>query len=155
MAGSRACALCACGIPDTFLEDSKCYHPPLCLEDGSPNTFLETTFNITSQGDYAYWLKNVNIPETPCQVWRYAHYNSYGTPQSKIRVAKATLQKVWKMASNSDVLTSSALQKIYEFQQLQYPPTVIWQLCNYMAVKTRDPTWFRIRSSCVSKKSFR
>ena len=140
-------------IKKTFLEDSNCYQEPLSLEDGTQNTFLETTFDITEDGDYAFWLKNINIPGQPTQVWRYAHYNSYGTPQSKIRVAKATLQKVWNMASNPDVLTSSALQKIYEFQQLQYPPRIIWQLCNFMAVRTRDPTWFRIRSSCVSKEN--
>ena len=129
------------------------YKKPLKLEDGTPNTFLETTFSLVD-GGYSYWLKNLNVPGQPCQVWRYAHYNSYGTPKSKIGVFKATLQKLWKMASNADVLTSSALQKIYEFQQLQYPPRVIWQVCNYMAVRTRDPTWFRIRSSCVTKKSF-
>ena len=38
-------------IPNTFLEDGKCYHAPLRLEDGSPNTFLETTFNITTERD--------------------------------------------------------------------------------------------------------
>merc|ERR1712185_276601 len=114
--------------------EGHCYQRPLKLEDGTPNTFLETTFSI-ADNDYTYWLKNTNVPGQPCQVWRYAHYHSYGTPKSKIGVFKATLQK------------------IHEFRQLQSPPRVIWQVCNYMAVRTRDPTWFRIRSSCITTKS--
>ena len=54
--------------------ESECYLPPLRLEDGGENTFLETTFEITEQNTIRYWLKNDNRIDAPPKIWRYAHF---------------------------------------------------------------------------------
>ena len=102
---------------------------------------------------YAHWIKNVNKVREPPTVWRYAHFQSYGTHTKKIGILKATCRKLHNMASDDDVLTISGIQKLQEFIKLQYPLRVIWDTCNYMAATTRNTSWFRVRSALLSKSS--
>ena len=139
---------------DKFLQDfeqSECYLDPLALEDGKDNTFLESTFHLNDKNGCTYWLKNENVAGQPPKIWRYAHFYSHGALIQKIRVLKATLHKLYKMASNDDILASSAIQKLYEFLALKYPAKIIASACNTMATTTRNPTWFRIRNSVVQQ----
>ena len=39
---------------------SEVYHAPLKLEDGTPGTFRETTFEDDGKGPVRFWLKNDN-----------------------------------------------------------------------------------------------
>ena len=130
-----------------FLEDisSQCYLPPLKLEDGGDGTFLETSFEITSGNEIRHWLKNVNTMGTDPTVWRYAHFDSQGEFKQKRATLMACLQKVQKMASDYDVVRSSALQKVSEFAALKYPRKMLWTACTTMGVTTRDTAWFRVR----------
>ena len=133
---------------EPFLEnfcESKCYKPPLRLEKGGDNTFLETTFEITEGNQVRHWLKNENDVNKPPKIWRYAHYNSYGTYAQKVAVIMATLRKVHAMASDAEMRQASAIKKIAEFYALQYPRKTLWTACTTMAVTTRDPTWFKVR----------
>ena len=57
--------------------ESEFYLPPLRLEDGGANTFLETTFEITEHNTIRHWLKNDNKVDAPPKIWRYAHFASY------------------------------------------------------------------------------
>ena len=131
------------------LERSECYWKPLALEDGKEGTFLETTFHIDENNDCTYWLKNDNECGKPKKIWRYAHFHSYATLMQKNKVLRATLRKVHNMSSNDDVLVSSAIQKLHEFMDLLYPAKYIASACNFMATTTRNPAWFKIRSSVV------
>ena len=140
-------------VAPSLLQDANVYKEPLKLETVEDKTFLETSFIIHEDNSYAYWIKNVNKAYEPPSVWRYMHYRSYGSPSKKIGILKATCRKLHKMASDDDVLTNSAIQKLNEFLELDYPPKVIWDICNYMAATTRNSTWFRIRSATISKSS--
>ena len=132
----------------TEFEESKCYLPPLRLEDGGANTFLETTFEVTPQNTIRHWLKNDNRPGNPPKIWRYAHYASQGTHQQKLAVMMACLIKVQKMASDPLARQHSAIDKLAEFKALSYPRKMLWSACTTMAVNTRDTTWFRVRDKC-------
>ena len=123
----------------------ECYFPPLKLEDGAENTFLETCFRVTRANRIQHWLKNENAPEQEQKTWRYAHFKSHSPFQQKRSVMMATLRKVHTMASDSHVLVPSAVRKLIEFDKLQYPRRMLWTACTTMAVKTRDPAWFRAR----------
>ena len=85
-----------------------------------------------------YRLKNDNEVGKPAKVWRYAHFDSQATFESKRAVLVATLKKLDKMASNEQELVYSAMQKLYEFIQLKYPKKLIWTACTTLAVCTRD-----------------
>lgn len=125
--------------------ESRCYLPPLRLEDGGIDTFLETTFEITPQNSIRHWLKNENQPGKPPKVWRYAHYESHGEFYRKMGVIMACLKKVHQMASDPLARQRSAHWKLAEFRHLGYPHKMLWRACTTMAVNTRDTTWFRIR----------
>ena len=105
----------------------------------------ETTFEITESNTIRYWLKNENTPGLPPKTWRYAHFDSYATIASKKAVVVATLRKLGKMASHDYILVRSAVQKLHEFQRLQYPPALLRAACNNLAVTTRNTAWFRVR----------
>ena len=137
---------------DKFMRDftaSECYWQPLKLEDGKNDTFLETTFHIANDDECRYWLKNENEIGRPPKTGRYAHFHSFAPFATKRTVMMATLRKLQNLCSDDDILTSSAIQKLNEFIQLQYPPKLIWSICSAMAVITRNPTWFRIRASTI------
>ena len=50
-----------------------------------------------------------------------------------------------KMASDDDALINSAIKKLHEFINLQYPAKLIWTACTTLAVTTRNTAWFKIR----------
>ena len=126
---------------------SECYPPPLKLEDAKENTFLETSFQITHDNKIHHWLKNENVPTEPAKKWRYAHFNSHNPFMQKRAVFLACLKKVQQMASDTQILKQSAIQKIEEFRKLQYPRKLVWTLCTTMGVQTRQSAWFEIRDN--------
>ena len=93
--------------------------------------------------------KNDNEVGKPAKVWRYAHFDSQATFESKRAVLVATLKKLDKMASNEQELVHSAMQKLNEFIQLKYPKKLIWTACTTLAVVTRDIAWFKIRGAIL------
>ena len=117
------------------------------LEEGSKTTFPETTFYISENNECRYWLKNDNVSGEKPKVWRYAHYHSAADRLTKKKVLVATLRKLHKMTNDDNILTASALQKLHEFATLQYPLSLLKQVCNLLAATTRNPTWFRVRQA--------
>ena len=63
----------------------------------------------------------------------------------KRALLQACLQKVAKMASDKDALYHSALQKISEFTDLQYPRSVLRGVCTYLGATTGEGTWINVR----------
>ena len=110
---------------------NECYWPPLKLEEGSGDTFLETFFRKLPGGAITFRLKNVNEEEP--KVWRYHHYLSALDYATKRGVLASTLLKVEKMASDPQQLRISALAKCTEFLQLGYPMGIIKYLCGNRA----------------------
>jgi len=123
------------------------YWPPLKLEDGGQGVFLETYFAVT-QGGIQTRLKNLNEGrvENPA-VWRYQHFNSYGEYTQKRSTLAACLSKVQNMASDSQQLMYSALQKLDEFKRLEYPLGIRKYMCMKMALNGGDATWWKIRDA--------
>jgi hypothetical protein len=124
---------------------SDCYWNPLKLEDGKSDTFLESTFEVTKDNKIRYWLKNENEIGQEPKTWRYAHFHSYATFESKKGVMIATLKKLDKMASDDNALINSAIKKLHEFIILKYPAKLIWTACTSLAITTRNTAWFKIR----------
>ena len=91
------------------------------MEDGKEATYLETSFRVSDNNEIAFRLKNDNEVGKPAKVWRYAHFDSQATFESKRAVLVATLKKLDKMASNEQELVHSAMQKLNEFIQLNVP----------------------------------
>ena len=121
-----------------------CYHPPLKLEDAKDDTFLETTFAVRG-GLIRHWLKNENQVGRPPKTWRYQHWASYCSFEQKRATLSSCLKKVQGMASDSDALLTSALQKLEEFRGLAYPRSVLRGACTYMAACTGCYGWIRAR----------
>ena len=108
---------------DRFTADfckSECYLPPLKLEDGGEDVFLETKFRI-EDNQIRHCLKNDNNIGSPTKIWRYAHFNSGMAFEQKTSIMMACLKKVEKMASDNKLLYHSGLQKLHEFENLNYP----------------------------------
>ena len=93
-------------------------------------------------------LKNLNEGrvDDPA-VWRYQHFNSYGEYTQKRSTLAACLSKVQNMASDSQQLMYSALQKLDEFKRLEYPLGIRKYMCMKMALNGGDTTWWRIRDA--------
>ena len=126
---------------------SECYHPPLKLVDAKENTFLETTFEVTSGGNrIRHWLKNENPQGGPTKIWRYQHFNSAAPFEQKRATITACMKKVQLMASDGDALFSSALQKLAEFRELGYPKGVLKGVCTHMAAITSRYNWIQVRT---------
>ena len=81
------------------------------------------------------------------KTWRYAHFRSYATFEAKKAVLIAVLKRLHKMASDDKALVPSAIQKLHEFTNLEYPAKLIWTACTTLALTTRNPTWFKIRGA--------
>ena len=107
-------------------EESECYWPPLELEDGEQDTFLETRFKLTNN-NLRMWLKNDNEGET--KIWRYQDFGSYGKYQHKKAILQAALRKVYHMASDDGMLYKSAQDKLREFTRAGYPKGVRRYVC--------------------------
>ena len=127
------------------LEKSECYHPPLRLEDGKPGTFLETSFKW-EDGRFRYWLKNDNMVGEEPKIWRYKDFRSHGPYLQKRALLTMMLRKVHRMASDSEALRVSALQKLAEFRALGYPEGLLRGACSYMGATTSEGTWIKVRS---------
>ena len=93
---------------ERFVNDmikSDCYMAPLKLTDGDSDTFLETSFEITSGNRIRYWLKNkADIGSQ----WKHSHFNSHSSLIQKRSTLIATLKKVHYMASDKKKLIDSA-----------------------------------------------
>ena len=120
-----------------------CYTKPLKLEGGTQGTFLETTFEVKNN-DVKWWLKNANA-DGDTRVWRYQHFYSYGSYQQKRALLRACLTKVQNMASGENTLQMSAAAKLKEFAALAYPRWMQKAACSYVAERTGERTWLRIR----------
>ena len=116
----------------------ECYNAPLKLEDAASDTFLESTFHVTTHNNIQYWLKNDNHPNVPPKTWRYAHFHSHMAYNQKKAVLKACLQKVHKMASDNTARRISAIHKLVEFGKLGYPYKLLWSMCTTMGVESRE-----------------
>ena len=125
-----------------------CYLPPLRLEPGAEDTFLETQFRIVDGSRVRHWLKNENQLGQDPKTWRYAHWDCYSNIELKKSTLMACLRKVETMASDSHALTRSAWMKMAEFLRLGYPLKVLWNACTTMGVRSRDPAWFKVRTRC-------
>ena len=67
---------------DKFVKDfmtNECYAPPLKLEEAKPDTFLETTFQVTYGNKIWHRLKNENTDITNLKIWRYTHFHSHAS----------------------------------------------------------------------------
>ena len=127
-------------------ESSTCYMEPLKLESGKPDTFLETRIRIEPDGTIRHWLKNDN-EQGQNNVWRYHHYHSHMPHLQKRAILTACLRKVHTMASDKEVLATSATYKIQEFLRLQYPPQMVRAACTYLAASTAEKTWLDVRDA--------
>ena len=78
---------------------SECYLPPLKLEAGGEDIFLETQFHVDN-GYIGFRLKNVNAVGEK-RVWRYHHFASYAPYTQKRSTMVAALKKVDMIASDS------------------------------------------------------
>lgn len=129
-------------------EESTCYHPPLKLEDGRHDTFLETTFEW--KGDhFSFWLKNDNERGRPQTVWRYKDFRSHEPFAQKKALITMMARKVHKMASGRHELTRSAVQKLEEFRRLGYPRGLLRGVCNFMYATTREGAWMDARDEIM------
>ena len=123
-------------------EESECYQKPLCLEDAKQGVFLETEFMLTNN-KFRFKLKNDNAKQ-PNKIWRYRNYKSHAPFAQKRAVLTASLKKVHKMASDKDMLCESAVDKIMEFRDQNYPYGVLKAACVYMGASTGQRVWLDI-----------
>ena len=72
--------------------------PPLKLEEGRQDTFLETRLAVDATNTVQYQLKNDN-EDGLMRVWRYQHFWSHTAYAQKRAVLTSCLLKVHKMAS--------------------------------------------------------
>ena len=126
-------------------ERSTCYMEPLRLEDGKDATFLETELQLIGGREFRYWLKNENACGRTT-VWRYQHFRSHAPYKQKRALVTASLKRVHKMASDTDALRTSAMDKIREFTDLHYPYYLIKNACAHLAATTGERTWLHVGS---------
>merc|ERR1712137_1276114 len=129
---------------DSLLEEMRedVYHSPLTLQEGSPDTFLESRFAVVGN-QIVFRLKNDNEGDST-KVWRYQHYTSAGRYQTKVSTMMSNLAKVDFYASDNCQLILSAVAKLREYQRLQYPPGILRRACGSMAFKTGNASWHMI-----------
>ena len=130
---------------DRFMQDfetSHCYWPPLKLEDGTEDTFLETRF-VIENNQATYRLKNDN--ETEYRIWRYHDFDSYGGYTEKRANLFNCLRKVASYASNDAQLLFSGAAKLKEFEHLHYPAGIRRFACTILARDTCNSTWLKLR----------
>ena len=127
-------------------EASTCYVPPLKLEEGRQDTFLETRLAVDATNTVQYQLKNDN-EDGLMRVWRYQHFWSHTAYAQKRAVLTSCLLKVHKMASNKELLVRSALAKLREFASLRYPRHMLKAACTYMAASRGERVWLDIREN--------
>ena len=133
---------------EAFIGDfkrSECYWAPLKLEEGKARTFLETRFELSpDKKNISYRLKNDNEGRTEPQIWRYHHFQSYGSYIQKRATLLAALWKVHHMASDSKQLLFSGIEKLKEFEKLDYPKGIRKYMCGILARETDNYMWYAI-----------
>ena len=94
-------------------------------------------------GKLRYRLKNDN-ERGHRKIWRYHHYRSYVASNVKFATIMACLRKVSKMASDQEEMFNSAMDKVHEFRELEYPNTVLKEACRILGVTSKEKTWFEV-----------
>ena len=128
----------------------ECYWQPLQLTTSEPHTYLETEL-YTVNNTLVHCMKNTNKRGGPCNIWRYAHFNSATPVKLKEQLVKSTLTKVHNLCNDDYLLYHSGLDKLHEFVRLQYPIPMLTNLCKLLAVRTRNTTWFKIKESILTQ----
>ena len=131
-----------------FVEDmqrSVIYQEPLKLERGHDGTFLETRFTIENNA-FRYKLKNDNEGGV-VKIWRYMHFHANAPFVQKRATLTACLRKVHRMASDTDILRVSALDKVAEFRRLRYPLGLLRKACAYLAATSGVRQWLDVRDT--------
>ena len=121
---------------------SDCYSPPLKLEAGHDNTFLENEFSIEPDGIH-FWIKNVNA-RSANKIWRYQHINSYTPYAQKRSTLISTLKKVDALASGYEVRYDTAMAKLTEFKMSGYTPAMLRYACQRIGRESGHGIWFSI-----------
>ena len=124
-----------------FYEDfkrSECYMPPLHLEEANDGTFLETSFEV-QHGRINYRLKNTNARSK--EVWRYHSFDSYATFGQKKSTMIAALKKVDYFASDNSERMVSAIHKLREFKNLDYPNAMRREVCETLMQESGNVVW--------------
>ena len=133
---------------ERFIADftqSQCYQEPLKLEPGKDGTFLETRVWIRNN-QIRHKLKNDN-EGGEIKVWRYMHFHSNAPFVQKRATLTACLRKVHRMASDTDILRVSALDKVAEFRRLRYPLGLLRKACAYLAATSGARQWLDVRDT--------
>ena len=115
------------------------------MERGHDGTFLETRFTIESNV-FRYKLKNDN-EGGEVKVWRYMHLHSNAPFVYKRATLTACLRKVHRMASDTDNLCVSALDKVAEFRRLRHPLGLLRKACAYLAATSGVRQWLDVRDT--------
>ena len=114
---------------------------PLKLEDGGNGVFLENEFEI--EGDNIHYrLKNSNVGQM--KVWRYQDFDSYAPYAQKRATLIATLKKVDKNASSSQIRYESAMHKLKEFTDKGCPRGLTHYACCKVGWESNHKIWFAL-----------
>ena len=104
----------------------------------------------------AYTLKNPNEIGQPPKLWRYQHFSSHGPFERKKAILDASLSKVDKNTNRYAVLLHSGRKKVNEFKQAGFPVRMIRQACGWIARRSGNLVWLRVRDDlpCPAKKPY-
>ena len=93
-----------------------------------------------------YKLKNDNEGGV-VKIWRYMHFHANAPFVQKRATLTACLRKVHRMASDTDILRVSALDKVAEFRRLRYPLGLLRKACAYLAATSGARQWLDVRDT--------
>ena len=137
-------------------ERSECYWSPLRLEAADAQHFLETSLELTREGQFRHRLKNVNEgrEERP-KVWRYHRWDSFTSERMKLGVLMGCLYKVGQMASDPTSFWFSLECKLREFGALGYPTTALRRATERMFARYGDVRWLRAKQLLADQEEER
>ena len=98
---------------------------------------------ITAANTIRRWLKN---EAKTGESWKYAHYKSHSSRTQKRAVLVACLRKIHLMANDVGGLYFSAIKKLKEFENLDYPVGMLRNACNRLGATTGEGAWIGIRN---------
>jgi len=84
-------------------------------------------------------LKNTNTRSK--EVWRYHSFDSYATFGQKKSTMIAALKKVDYFASDNSERMISAIHKLREFRNLDYPNTMRREVCEILMQESGNIVW--------------
>ena len=97
-----------------------------------------------------HWLKNDNEEGKneikPYGDTTYQHFQSATAFMQKRATLTACLRKVERMGSGDAYLIKGAKDKLAEFRNLRYPPSVLRQACTYLAASSGRGAWITVRN---------